>query len=201
MAGDMTALAIRARSDPEAFGLLYDRCFSRVFNYIRYRIDDERVVEDLTSMVFERLLQRMPDYSPEHGQFEAWLFAMVRSIVVDYFRRQRFTGWLPWEAIQRRPAIDPAPEEVTAQRELSASLARSLPELSQRERDILGLKYMTDLNNREIASLIGLSEPNVGVILHRAICHLRGIMRIEVERPPASLAGAAQDETEAEHGS
>ena len=48
--------------------------------------------------------------------------------------------------------------------------------LKDNERDLLGLKYNTGLNNRQIAELTGLSEQNVGVILFRAIKQLRKLM-------------------------
>ena len=51
-----------------------------------------------------------------------------------------------------------------------------LPKLKDRERELLGLKYGGGLTNRKIASLVGLSEQNVGVILYRAMRRLRQLM-------------------------
>jgi RNA polymerase sigma-70 factor (ECF subfamily) len=45
--------------------------------------------------------------------------------------------------------------------------------LSDRERELIALKYGAELNNRLIARLTGLSESNVGSILHRVIGSLR----------------------------
>jgi RNA polymerase sigma-70 factor (ECF subfamily) len=54
-----------------------------------------------------------------------------------------------------------------------AHLVRCINQLPERERDIVTLKYGADLNNRQIACLLQLSESNVGTILHRTIKKLR----------------------------
>jgi len=45
--------------------------------------------------------------------------------------------------------------------------------LPARERELLALKYGAGSNNREIAVVTGLSESNVGTILHRTVQALR----------------------------
>jgi RNA polymerase sigma-70 factor (ECF subfamily) len=45
--------------------------------------------------------------------------------------------------------------------------------LPERERELLSLKYGAGLTNRAIARLTGLSESNVGTLLHRTIAGLR----------------------------
>ena len=179
MSQDLRALTSQAGCDPEAFTALYDRYFAAVYNYIRYRVDETAAVEDLTAQVFERALSSIGRYAPDQAPFEAWLFGIVRHVVGDALRRARFSAWLPWEAFLRRPAPGPLPEEIAVQRDLKARLARALPCLPDRPRDLLGLKYAAGLNNRQIAALLGLSEQNVGVILYRAIGRLREIMAEE----------------------
>jgi len=48
--------------------------------------------------------------------------------------------------------------------------------LSDRERDLVALKFAAGLTNRRIAELTGLSESNLGVILYRAVPRLRAEM-------------------------
>jgi RNA polymerase sigma-70 factor (ECF subfamily) len=45
--------------------------------------------------------------------------------------------------------------------------------LPARERELVALKYGAVINNRMIAQLTGLSESNVGTILHRVVETLR----------------------------
>jgi RNA polymerase sigma-70 factor (ECF subfamily) len=64
-------------------------------------------------------------------------------------------------------------EEVVAEREERDRLAALLARLPARERELIALKYGAGLTNREIARLSGLSETNVGTILHRTVQRLR----------------------------
>jgi RNA polymerase sigma-70 factor, ECF subfamily len=54
-----------------------------------------------------------------------------------------------------------------------ALLQRLLLELPERDHDLVALKYGAGLSNREISSVTGLSESNVGSILHRTVAILR----------------------------
>ncbi len=171
-----TMLAGAAQADLSSLANLYDCYYGRVYNYIRYRCDDPDTADDLTAQVFERLLGNLHKYSPERGLFEPWLFAIVRNIVSDHFRSQKRISWLPWEVIDRQPARESSLEERVIQRQAHAALSNALQQLTEKERDLLGLKFAGGLNNRQIASMVGMSESNVGVTLYRAINHLRTLL-------------------------
>ena len=55
-------------------------------------------------------------------------------------------------------------------------LLRALGKLGEREQRIIELKYWGDMNNKEIAEVLGISPANVGVILFRAMGSLRKLM-------------------------
>ena len=66
-------------------------------------------------------------------------------------------------------------EQLSAQ-ERTSCLLRALKKLEKREQDLLTLKFYSQLNNRQIAQMTGLSESNVGTLLHRALGKLRKIL-------------------------
>jgi DNA-directed RNA polymerase specialized sigma24 family protein len=80
-------LALAARSDPAAFGLLYDRHRLTVFRYLRTRTVDEDDAAELTAVTFERALTAMPRYRPTGGGFPAWLLRIARNAAIDAGRR------------------------------------------------------------------------------------------------------------------
>jgi RNA polymerase sigma-70 factor (ECF subfamily) len=55
----------------------------------------------------------------------------------------------------------------------AARLAALLEGLPERDRELLSLKYGAGMTNREIAAATGLTDSNVGTILHRAVQDLR----------------------------
>jgi RNA polymerase sigma-70 factor (ECF subfamily) len=167
------ALVAHAAVEPAAFAAIYDHYFPRVYNYVRYRVGDVDTADDLTALVFERALVKIGSYRPERAPFSAWLFAIARNAVNDYFRAQRRRRWLTLDVLRERASVEPQPEEVVTRNETHAALLAGLAGLNDRERDLIALKFAAGLTNRRIAELASLSESNVGVILYRAIRRLR----------------------------
>ena len=62
------------------------------------------------------------------------------------------------------------------------SLAFLLTSWPEREREVFSLKYGAQFTNRSIAKIVGLTESNVGTILHRMVNRLREQLEQENER-------------------
>jgi RNA polymerase sigma-70 factor (ECF subfamily) len=157
----------------QAFLAYYDEYFPKVYNYIRFRCSDTGVTDDLTAAVFEKALAKLKSFSPERGSFGAWLFAIARNEVNAHLRSLGRHPCLPIDAFHEHPSDSPSPEQRLIAIETSKELLSALEKLSERERDLLGLKFGARLTNRQISAMTSLSESNVGVILYRAISNLR----------------------------
>lgn len=156
-----------------AFIAYYDEYFPKVYNYIRFRCSDVSLTDDLTSAVFEKALAKFKSFSPVRGPFGAWLFAIARNEVNAHLRTLGRHPCLPIDDFQEHPSESPSPEQILIALENSHELLSAVEKLSERERDLIGLKFGARLTNRQIASMTSLSESNVGVILYRAIVKLR----------------------------
>jgi RNA polymerase sigma-70 factor (ECF subfamily) len=167
------AWVARAVAEPAAFAVVYDHYFPRVYNYVRYRVGDAGIADDITAQVFERILVNMADYRPERGPFAAWLFAIARNAVNDYLRARSRHPWLTLDGLRPQARDDPKPEEQAIRDETRAELLIAVSHLNDHERELIALKFVAGLTNRHIAELTGLKESNVGVILYRAVRRLR----------------------------
>ena len=151
------------------WGAVYREEMPRVFNYFRYRGLERATAEDLTSATFEKAWRARDRYRSERAAVSTWLLAIARNVAIDHFRRAR-----PEVSLAVDAASDAETPETAALRSgQSLRLDRLLRELPDRERELVALKYGTDATNRAIATLTGLSESNVGTILHRTIVSLR----------------------------
>lgn len=157
----------------------YREYLPRVYNFFLYRVGDEPLVEDLTSVVFEKAWRGRKRYRRDLGAFSTWLFTIARNVAADHFRRN--SREVPLESIHGQSDASSV-DETVQRREDFAQLNLLLSRLPARERELVALKYGAGLNNREIARLTRLSESNVGTILNRVIEKLRIEMEVNHER-------------------
>jgi RNA polymerase sigma-70 factor (ECF subfamily) len=142
----------------------------RVYNYFRYRLGREREVEDLTSRTFEKAWVAREQYRRDLAGFSTWLFKIAQNLIVDHVRSQR--NQVSIDHAFNATANDITESSLERSSDLSrlASLTRELP---PRDRELIALKYGAGMSNRDIARLTGLTESNVGSILHRLVQNLR----------------------------
>jgi RNA polymerase sigma-70 factor (ECF subfamily) len=166
------------RGIPEAgvnFPELFQEHYSRIHNYFRYRVDVQEDAEDLTSTAFERAYAYRERFDAAKGTFSTWLFRIAHNVLANYYRgRQRRAvyeaeGDLPADLVT--PA--PSPETQMIQEESIARLLRGLRGLSQRDQEVITLKFAGALSNREIGEIMGLKEKTVSVVLWRAMGRLQ----------------------------
>jgi RNA polymerase sigma-70 factor, ECF subfamily len=176
---DERTLAVAAKSDRAAFGVLYDRYVHRVYGYCARRLRTPEEAEDATSRVFTRALAAMPHYRDDGHSFGAWLFAIAHNVVVDEWRaRQGGEHAMPWienVAATVDAALDPEESTLIAEgvREVRTLLARLPADQAQ----LIELR-LAGLTDKEIAFVLGRSHGAVRVAQYRAIRRLRGLLRI-----------------------
>lgn len=141
----------------------------RVYNFFRYRVGPD-LAEDLTSATFEKAWVAREQYRADRAGFGTWIFTVAKNVAVDHYRRARVHVSLD-EAAEIEGG---SPTDAEAERRSDEDrLARLLARRTDEERELLALKYGAEFTNREIARLTGLSESNVGTILHRSVRALR----------------------------
>ncbi len=170
-------LQVEAHSYADIFADIFDRYYNRIYKYMRYRLNSIEEAEDLSSQVFEQIMQKIETYHPERAPFEVWLFTIAQNTVNAYYRRRKRWKWSPLESIRNLPSERPNPEAVAVHSEDQKRLLAALTSLDERERNIIAMKFAGGLKNREIAELMGLSESNTGVILYRSLHQLREILK------------------------
>lgn len=153
----------------EGFAQIFDTYYKRVYKYMCYRINNHYAAEDLCSHVFEIVISKYHSFSPEKSKFEVWLFAIARNTVTDYFRAQKHRADFSLNSILDMVFPKPSPEELVIQDDNHRALFTALAKLSDKERNIIAMKYAAGLKNSEIAELMGVSGSNIGVVLYRIL--------------------------------
>lgn len=164
-------LAVAAISgDAEAVGRLYDALVDPIYRYVAIRLRRREDAEDVTQIVFERIVNALPRYRPTGRPFAAWAFRIARNAVIDHQRRQRPTAPLGSVAeppdgmlLEARSLLD---EEM---RELRAAIRRLTPD----QQEALALRYGAGLTAEEAARVMGRQAGTIRGLTFRAIEALR----------------------------
>jgi RNA polymerase sigma-70 factor (ECF subfamily) len=159
--------------DNDHYTNLFEQYAARIFTYFQYRCNDSATAQDLTMQVFERLMGSFSRYEEDRAPVSAWLFSIARHVATDWQRQQYLRKFIPWDDFRGKPSGNPGPEEAALESEERIRLRQALRQLSNRERDVIGLRFTSGLTNRAITEITGLSESNVAVILFRALQKLR----------------------------
>lgn len=172
-------LAIAARSDPAAFGLLYRRHRLAVYRFLRARTPRPDEAEELTAVTFERALAAMPRYRSRGGGVLAWLLRIARNAAIDAGRRTSAVGLVAdvSDLADERPAT--APELVALARENRSTLIAAVDGLPEIQREAIHLRYASRLTAHEIGAVLGKSDHATQKLLSRALATIRETYRVD----------------------
>ena len=158
------------------FAELFREHYPRVYRYVRYRVNDDLVAEDLTAEVFERAYRYRDSYDPERSTFSTWITQIahnwINNHLVSQQRRDQHEADLN-DDMEILPSTDRLPEAQAIASEAVQRLLSCLDRLSARDRQVVALRFGSDMRNKDIAEMLALKEHTVSVILLRALERLR----------------------------
>ncbi|MHB1538002.1 MAG: RNA polymerase sigma factor [Solirubrobacteraceae bacterium] len=167
------------------FEQAYDEHAWWVLGYMANRVG-RADAEELTQLTFERAFASWERFDPARGTMGGWLFTIARNLLRDHLRAS---------AAPHRRAVslqdhDPPERSVPGPEHdlgLDPLLAAALQSLSQRDREIVALRFGGQLTGPQIAKLTGLSLANVQQIISRSLRQ----MRAQLQAARAAAAPAA----------
>jgi RNA polymerase sigma-70 factor (ECF subfamily) len=166
-------LIARAKKDPEAFGLLYERYVQRIYNYIYYRTGNHEDAEDLTARTFFRAMKHISRYTDRGAPFSAYLYRIAHNAVANWHRDTKRRQIVALDDLvitasdRNEPAI--AAERTDEQEQLLQAVRRLPPDRQQ----LLILKLVEQMSNAEIAAVMGRTEGAIKSLYHRTLVALR----------------------------
>ena len=170
---DDSQLVALAKSDREAFGALYERYLPKMYSYVYYRTGNRHDAEDLTAKVFTRALSHIGRYVDRGLPFQAWLYRIAHNLVANWHRDQSRRKIIALDEYVGRALQSDAPDAVAERQDEQERLLRAVRRLPAERQQLLLLKYIERLPNREIGLIMGRSEGAVKSLYHRTLRALR----------------------------
>jgi RNA polymerase sigma-70 factor (ECF subfamily) len=168
----------RAKTDPAAFAELYDRYSLRIFRFVRSRIPDDGLAEDVTADVFMSALRGIKNYQDQGRPFSCWLYRIAANAVASHYRNRRVQLSLD-DAIDLA-AIDVDPADEVVARDRVRTVWQAVDRLPPQQRAAMILKFSDDLTMEDIGVILGKSSAAAKLLIYRAVQRLR----VELASPP-----------------
>ncbi len=159
--------------DESAFSTLVRKYQKPVHAFVRRKIGDFHIAEEITQDIFLRVYEKLPTLK-NHNTFAGWLYVIAARQCFAWFEKKR----IPMESLDAMPPAEL--EELTygqyrakqqeefaneQQREVVERLLQKLPE---GERSVVTLHYLNSMTCEDISKFLGVSPNTVKSRLHRA---------------------------------
>ncbi len=107
------------------------------------------------------------------GRLTEWLFTVCRNRALDVQRKEKRMTPLTEMDLETRESPEPSPSMAAEQSESSSQILRLVELLPPNQREVIRLKFQSDLSYQEISRVTKLSVSNVGFLIHTGIKNLR----------------------------
>lgn len=161
----------KAKVDKEAFLLIYDSYFRKIYNYAYYRTMDQNEAEEITSQTFLLALEGIGKYEYRGIPLGVWLYKIASNVLVDLFRKKNKT--LILDESELEAAVEGQPENIIVNKDEKSELTQLLKTLPPLQQQAVILRYIQELSYKEISEVMEKSEGAVKQLLHRGLTALR----------------------------
>ncbi len=178
-----------APSRAKAQSRLYTKYNKTLVSYINRKFDlADFEVDSIVAITFEKAFRKIDTYNDEFS-FVTWLMKIAKNSTIDSFRSKKkinavsFTNFNSGSDKLEAKDYDPV-DPMTSQgfslsmesdydMDLINTLLSHLP--SDRDRQIMKMKYLEDLTHREVGERLGIAMGTIQSIVNKSIKHLQSI--------------------------
>lgn len=174
---DLKSTIEKAKSgDKEAYGQLYTELYTPIFKYVLSRTRNKELAEDITSDVFLRFLKSIGDYTSQTDTPLPYLYTIAKNLIINNGLKKK-TDQLPEEAAEYIGDGKATQLETSIQKEEVARVLETLSLLPEDQAEVVRLRYLGQLETKEIAAALGKTEVNIRKIESRALSKLRELLK------------------------
>lgn len=179
---DFAGLMAEAKTSEAGFDRLCEACLTPVYRYILLRVRHKETAEDLTQIVFLKAYNSLKTFKDTGKSPLAWFFTIARNAVIDHFRANKNVFVDSEDALVNLPSRENFIEALDDQRDMGI-LKELMLNLSGDQQEILILKFINDLSNREISQLLNKSEESVRQLQSRGLKALKKLVDDKFSKP------------------
>ena len=174
--------------DKEAFIKVYDESVNDIYRFVYFKIGSREEANDITSMIFLKTWNHIQNNTlVDSKTLRALLYKIARNTIIDHYRENsnKKTSSLDDDENKIDVVDEGQDPQEKMDNEANLSLIKSkLPLLKEEYREVIIMKFISDLSLEEIADISGKTKGNIRVLMHRALGALREL--VEADNKPAN---------------
>lgn len=171
---ELTRLQRANDLDRSTLALIYDDYSPPIYRYIYRQVGDIETSRDLTAEVFQRYLLAVKNGKGPTDHLSAWLYRVAHNIVVDHYRREQYRQHLPFEHDLHAGQEDT--RQAAENSVLADQVREALNQLTPDQQQVIALKFLEGLSNKEVAEITGKPVGAVKSLQHRALNRLKDLV-------------------------
>lgn len=153
----------------DAFGELYSIYLDRIYRYVFYQVNDKMTAEDITEEVFVKAWKAIGSCKGKEKTFSSWLYRIARNHLINTLRSMK-----RFASIEKENFGDIIDPKIEVEAEIECQeLLEKISYLPKNQRQVIILKFIEGLDNREIGKIMGKNEGAIRVSQMRALATLR----------------------------
>jgi len=163
---DIEMAKARAAEPDDEFKAAFARLYPAAGRVALRILGDHAAAEDVAAEALARTYERWAKVRAL-PYLDAWVLRVASNLAIDMVRRRR------------PPLREPQPLWIEERIAVHLSLVKALESLSRRQRDVVVLRYIGDLSEEDVSSVLGLAPGSVKTHLRRGLERLRPLLAPE----------------------
>lgn len=192
------ALVEKARHDPEAFSVIFERYYDALFSFALRRTGNVALAEDVVAETFLKAFDKLWQFKWTGAPFSSWLYRIAGNEINMYFRKKSNVNHSLESMLEADASLEPADrtdlqeelieaEETYERTSIGIHVVELLSLLPEHYREALSLRYLEEKSVAEVARFLGKPEGTVKSLLSRGIGKLRELVESQPERASSIL--------------
>lgn len=183
MLSDRELLNDYLQGNKSAISTLIEKYNRRVRDYIRMMVGDADVAADIAQETFIKAVRVIDDgrYT-DSGKFQSWIMRIAHNKALDYFRSQKSNNSVSessagYNVLGTMKYADKSIEDSMISDQISADIRALVELLPDEQREVVKLRYYSDLSFKEIAEQTGVSINTALGRMRYALINLRKMIQ------------------------
>lgn len=179
---DKQAISRLKSKDKDAFIKAYDENALEINRFIYFKVGNREEADDLTSNVFLKTWNHIQNKTLTDAKtLRALLYKIARNVVIDYYRSSNTKSISlndeenPIDVIDEESGLENLHADMDQATDIKLIMSK-LPLLKDEYREVVIMKFVSDLSLEEIADISGKTKGNVRVLIYRALKALKELM-------------------------